>query len=92
MEGKPADLREQKLYVVFKEGFSFHRDKVDQPENRETIEKVLQEVLGTPLQMQNMMENEWEGLKPEINQEVNNPIVKKAEDIFGADLVVVKQD
>lgn len=92
MEGKPADLREQKLYVVFKEGFSFHRDKVDQPENRETIEKVLQEVLGTPLQLQNMMENEWEGLKPEINQEDNNPIVKKAEDIFGADLVVVKQD
>ncbi|MEA4900240.1 DNA polymerase III subunit gamma/tau [Desulfitobacterium sp.] len=92
MEGKPADLREQKLYVVFKEGFSFHRDKVDQPENRETIEKVLQEVLGTPLQMQNMMENEWEGLKPKINQEDNNPIVKKAEDIFGADLVVVKQD
>lgn len=92
LEGKPLDLKERKLFIVFKEGFSFHRDKVDQTENRETIEKVLQELFGVPLLLQNIMEGEWEKLKPEIIQEESNPIVKKVEDIFGADFVIVKQD
>ncbi|HVJ50710.1 DNA polymerase III subunit gamma/tau [Desulfitobacterium sp.] len=92
MEGKPIDLKEEKLVIVFKEGLSFHRDKVDQAENRETIEKVLQEIFGVTISLQNMMESEWEKLKPEMNQEESNPVVKKAEDIFGADLVFVKQD
>ncbi|AHF05680.1 DNA polymerase III subunit gamma/tau [Desulfitobacterium metallireducens] len=94
MEGKPLDLKELKLFIIFKEGLSFHRDKVDQTENRETIEKVLQEFFGVPLHLQNMMESEWEKFKPEIDQEEeeSNLVVKKAEDIFGADLVIVKQD
>lgn len=92
MEGKPYDLKEQTLSIVFKEGLSFHRDKVDQVENRETIEKVLKEVFGTSLILRNMMESEWEKLKPEANQEVSSPVVKKAEDMFGADLVIIKQD
>jgi DNA polymerase-3 subunit gamma/tau len=92
MEGKPLDIKNQILYIGFKEGFSFHRDKVDQTENRETIEKALQEVCGVSLHLQNMMENEWEKLKPDMNQEETNLVVKKAEDIFGADLVFVKQD
>lgn len=92
MEGKPQDLKDHNLYIVFKEGFSFHRDKVDQPENRETIEKALSEIFGTRLTLRNIMENELEKLKPGTDQEEDNPIVKKAEDIFGADMVIVKQD
>ncbi|WP_434510868.1 DNA polymerase III subunit gamma/tau [Desulfitobacterium sp. AusDCA] len=92
MEGRPQDLKDQDLYIIFKEGFSFHRDKVDQPENRETIEKVLSEMFKTRLTLRNIMENEWEKLKPGMTQETDNSIVKKAEDIFGADMVIVKQD
>lgn len=92
MEGKPQDLKDHNLYIIFKEGFSFHRDKVDQPENRETIEKALSEIFGTRLTLRNIMENELEKLKPGTDQEEDNPIAKKAEDIFGADMVIVKQD
>lgn len=92
LEGKPLDLKEQNLFIIFKEGFSFHRDKVNQTENRETIEKVLLEVLGVSLNLQNMMESEWEKFKPEISEEESHAVVKRAEDIFGADIVFVKQD
>lgn len=92
MEGRPLDLKDQNLYIIFKEGFSFHRDKVDQPENRETIEKALSEIFKTRLTLRNIMENELEKLKSETTQEADNSIVKKAEDIFGADMVIVKQD
>lgn len=89
MEGKPIELQGNNLVILFKEGLSFHRDKVNQAENRETIEKVLQGIFGKPLVLQNVMENEWVKSKP--SAELEDPVVKKAADIFGKDLVVIKE-
>lgn len=90
MEGKPYDLKGNHLVIVFKEGFSFHRDKVNQLENRETIEKVLQGIFGTPLVLQNIMESEWGNAKSSEEPDENN-VVKKAADLFGADFVVIRE-
>lgn len=89
MEGKPYDLQGNELVIVFKEGLSFHRDKVNQAENRETIEKVLKDIFGS-LTVRNVMENELEKDKSAIDP-IDNPFVKKATDFFGADLVVIKE-
>jgi DNA polymerase III subunit gamma/tau len=90
MEGRPFDLQGDALVIVFKEGLSFHRDKVNQAENRETVEKVLKEVFGSPLTLKSLMENELGKTNPSAEPS-ENPVVKKATDFFGADLVVVKE-
>lgn len=90
MEGKPYDLQGNELVIVFKEGLSFHRDKVNQVENRETIEKVLKGIFGSLLAIRNVLENELEKDKSSV-ETVDNPVVKKATDFFGADLVVIKE-
>ncbi|KLU62091.1 DNA polymerase III subunit tau [Peptococcaceae bacterium CEB3] len=59
LEGEPGDLRGDILTLVFKEGFSFHRDKIDRPENRQTVEGVLAELFGCSFSLQNMMEGEF---------------------------------
>ena len=95
LEGKPAWLQENNLTVLFREGCSFHKDKVDQAENRKTVEEVLQQMFGMTLTLRNLMEKDFfdrqetAGLK-EANQE--QALIAKAKDIFGPDLVVVKDE
>lgn len=89
MEGKPYNLQGKELVIVFKVGLSFHRDKVNQVENRETVEKVLKDIFGA-LTIRNVLENEFEKDKSSIDS-VDNPFIKKATDFFGADLVVIKE-
>ncbi len=90
MEGRPVELQGDVLVIVFKEGLSFHRDKVNQAENRETIEKVLKNTFNFSLTLKSVLENELEKDKSS-EESMDNPIVKKATDFFGADLVVIKE-
>lgn len=94
MEGKPVELSGDSLVIVFKEGLSFHRDKVNQKENRETIEEVLQSIFGKAYSLQSLLENEYvkdnkDSVQPEKTKE--NPMIKKAADLFGADLLIVEE-
>ena len=41
LEGKPMGVKGESLLLVFKEGYSFHRDKFNQPENKAVVEEVL---------------------------------------------------
>lgn len=90
MEGRPADLQGDILVIVFKEGLSFHRDKVNQAENRETIEKVLKNTFNSSLTLKSILENELEKDRP-FEESTENPVVKEAMDFFGADLIVIKE-
>lgn len=62
LEGKPIGIKEESLYLVFKDGYSFHRDKFNQPENKNVVEVVLEHVLGRKLSLNSLMENEYEAL------------------------------
>ncbi|EHQ87262.1 DNA polymerase III subunit gamma/tau [Desulfosporosinus youngiae] len=89
MEGKPAQLKGNTLTILFREGCSFHKDKVNQAENRQTVEEVLKQLFGTSLTLQNFMENEFEP-NPETQNLEEQDLINKTKDIFGADLVVVR--
>lgn len=93
MEGKPVELRANTLVIVFREGCSFHKDKVNQAENRQTIEDVLKLIFGSTLSLQNYMENEYKiGTAPE--EDPNNQddvLIKKAKEMFGSDLVEIRE-
>lgn len=94
MEGKPVELDGDTLVIVFKEGLSFHRDKVNQKENRETIESVLKSIFGSPLTLRSLIESERvKGNKApdQAEQSAENPMIKKAADLFGSDLLIIKE-
>jgi len=94
MEGKPIELEQDCLVIVFKEGLSFHRDKINQKENRETVEEVLKKIFGRTLTLQSMLESEYAKEKKSedaVEESPESSIVKKAADLFGADLIVVKE-
>ncbi|MFA6809141.1 MAG: DNA polymerase III subunit gamma/tau [Eubacteriales bacterium] len=63
LKARPVDLAENNLSLVFKEGYSFHRDKFNQPENKDIVESVLEEVFGQRLVIMNIMESELESKK-----------------------------
>jgi len=68
LEGKLVDVRENSLYLVFKEGYSFHRDKFNQPENKTVVEQVIEQVLGKKLSLMNLMESEYDAISREESQ------------------------
>ena len=94
LEGKPGRLEKDTLIIVFKKGFSFHRDKVDQAENRQTIQEVLQRLFGRTLTLRGIMEDEQLpveqcGPDEELDRQA---LIKRTQDIFGTGMVVVKED
>ena len=94
MEGKPVKFEGNTLTILFREGCSFHKDKVNQIENRQTVEEVLKLLFGLPLVLQNFMENDYKSKQTPESLNLQNQeqdLINKAKDMFGADLVVVKE-
>lgn len=111
LEGKPGALNDGILSLVFKEGYSFHRDKFNQAENKAVVEEVVTAMLGAKVTLLNLMENEFTGspAQPDVPAEAaplkeggsdNNAAINggddgcidKAIELFGADLVQVKNN
>lgn len=72
LEGKPMGIKGECLHLVFKEGYSFHRDKFNQPENKAVVEEVLIKSLGQKLVLENLLENEYELINQEVNLDGDN--------------------
>ncbi|KUO60478.1 MAG: DNA polymerase III subunit gamma/tau [Gracilibacter sp. BRH_c7a] len=95
LEGKPMGIKEESLLLVFKEGYSFHRDKFNQPENKAVVEEVLLKSLGQKLSLENLLENEFELLNQGSNldgDKKNSQCIQQAVELFGAQLVQVRED
>lgn len=92
LEGRPGSIEGEVLTLVFREGFSFHRDKVNQPENRQTIEKVLLDLFGVPLKLQSVLESELARAEKNPQESAEEILIKKAEALFGKELVEVRKD
>jgi len=100
LEGKPKGLKGESLLLVFKEGYSFHRDKFNQPENRTVVEEVLTKFLGRRITLESLMESECAHIddSPGVVISDNNgdqkedACVSKAVELFGAQLVHVRKD
>jgi len=90
-ESKPYDISDNILTLQFRKGFSFHRDKVDQIENRQTVEQVLEEIFGVKLTLRNLLEDEIIDLFGN-DQTHEQSLVRKATAMFGPEIVVVKDE
>lgn len=80
---EPWEISEKELVLLFKSGYTFHKEKVEDSENKKLIEGILEKVLGVKLKLTCRMEEEHLGTDPD------DP-VQKALDIFGPGVVTIK--
>ncbi len=85
LEGNPASLADNILIVSFKAKSSFHRDKVEQPENKKIVEQALFSALGYPLGIKCVIDGEATN-----HTEPDDDIINQTYQIFGQDLVEIK--
>ncbi len=97
LEGSPTLVRGDLLYLVFKDQYSFHRDKFSQPENKNVVEKVVERCLGQKLKLTCLLAKEFEhtvgaedGLPAKAETQASeDSCIRQAVELFGAGLVQV---
>lgn len=93
--GKPVQFQGDTLTIVFGNESSFHREKVNKTENKQTIQEVLKQIFGISLTLSNLMEHEFQVKAQSVDQDMQlqeQAFINKAKDMFGADMVVVKEE
>ncbi len=86
---EPVGLAGDVVTVAFKPAHKFHQEKTEQPEIRTIIERNLQEVFGQPLKLRCVQQGAAEPARAGKPEE--NPLVKQAKELFGDDVVEVKE-
>lgn len=81
VQGKMLGIKEETLFVGYKKGYKFHKEKMEEKENREIVKTVLKEILGRELAIQFIFLDD---------AQYNDIIVKKAIEFFGDDIVEIK--
>jgi len=82
-ECEPGDLKGGELALIFKSGYTFHKEKVEEPGNKKLLEEVLEQVFGFKLYPVCVMENESAACQEDP--------VQKALDLFGSGIVQFKE-
>ncbi len=80
-QGKLLGAKENELYIGFKKGFKFHKERMEEKPNRDIVEKVIKELLNKDMQIQFIFLEE---------DQYNDIVAKKAIEYFGEDLVEIK--
>lgn len=105
MDGEPVSILEDSILVAFKN--NIHRETTEKPANRQVIEHVMESKLGKPYHLVTIMQRDWmaalegstqkakEELKleheHEDGEEKSQPWIDEALQLFGEDLVVIKE-
>lgn len=78
----PYEIKEEGLVLLFKNGYTFHKERVEEEENKRIVQQALEKVIGVQLKIICLLEEEE-------NETLEEPI-KKAISIFGSDIVSLK--
>ncbi|MGI6422128.1 MAG: DNA polymerase III subunit gamma/tau [Syntrophomonadaceae bacterium] len=80
-QGSLLGIREGILFIGYKKKYKFHKERMEEPANREILQMAIQEILGQDLQITFIfMEDE----------QYNDIVVKKAIEIFGEEIIELK--
>ncbi|WP_042122701.1 DNA polymerase III subunit gamma/tau [Paenibacillus senegalensis] len=102
VNGEPVAFADGQLLLAFRS--EMHKETTEKPANKQLIERVLEQVLGEPLQLIGVMQKDWEeavsgGEAPpteelqwesEDQQSNKEPWISEAIEQFGEDLVKIK--
>ncbi len=94
MEGEVAQVNGNRITLAYKDGFEFHKDAVNKPQNKEFLEGILVEFFGQPVELMILMKScvpDNSGNYPEKSIEATKEeAIKEAVDFFGKDIVKFK--
>lgn len=79
-QGKLLGLKEDILYVGFRKGYKFHKERLEEKGNREIVENVLKQILKRDVKLELLFLDE---------EQHNDIIVRKAKELFGDEIVEI---
>ncbi len=80
-QGKLLGVKENEIFVGFKKGYKFHKERMEEKGNREIVEDVVKKLFNQEMQMQFIFLDD---------DQYNDIVAKKAIEYFGADIVETK--
>lgn len=80
-QGRLLGSKDDVVYIGYKKGYKFHKERMEEKANREIVENVLQELFNRPVEVQFVFLDD---------DQYNDIIVKKAIEFFGEDIVEIK--
>lgn len=100
MEGEPIALKNDLLTIGFNEDFKFHKEQIEEKENKELIQKALNKVFGKEFTIECRLTNtprekpeavaQKETVMSEEEFIEEEPVVKEVLDIFGGEILEIK--
>ncbi len=96
MEGEVQRVDENRIVITYKEGFEFHKNAVNSPQNKEFLEQTLSEYFSTPIELVFAMSDQLEEMTKEneigIKEKTKEEKIKEVIDFFGEDLVEIIEE
>lgn len=80
-QGSLMGVKDDTMYIGYKKGFSFHKEKMQEKGNREILEGVLQDMYQKTMQVEFILLDD---------EQYNDIVVKKAIEFFGPEIVHIK--
>lgn len=80
-QGKLLGMKDDVIYIGYKKGYKFHKEKMEEKANREILAEVLQDIAGKLVEVEFIFLDD---------DQYNDIIVKKAIELFGAEVVEIK--
>jgi DNA polymerase-3 subunit gamma/tau len=103
INGQPVSMHEDTVLLAFNS--AMHRDTTEKPANKQLIEQVMSEVLGQAVSFASIMRKDWEDaqagavapaeelvLEPEQPGLIKEEWINEAIELFGEDMVTIKED
>ncbi len=92
MEGKPATVEKDCLIISFEDRFSLHREASSKSPNKDFIEEVISEMVGTKVSIKCLMEEDIhtpETVISEVSSIEDDLKIKKLVELLGDDIVEI---
>ncbi|MEN6349229.1 MAG: DNA polymerase III subunit gamma/tau [Syntrophomonas sp.] len=81
IQGKWLGIKDNTVFIGYKKGYKFHKERMEEKENREILKNVLKDLLERDAEIQFIFLDD---------DQYNDIIVKKAIEYFGDDIVEIK--
>ena len=89
VEGKLISFINNNLRIGYKDGFGFHRDAINKPDNKEFVEKIVSSYFNKNINIGFIMEDEQVIENTEKTEEKEDTI-QEVIDFFGKDIIEIK--
>ncbi len=91
-ECQVSSVKHDRITLTFKEGFEFHKEALNAPQNKDFLEKIISEFFGKKVELLIIMKDcelpdDLEENKPQVDKD---KAIKEALDFFGEDIVEIK--